>query len=135
MTQTKVNADSMNGNSVDVRITLNPSQATTTLNLSASTVSDAATGCTSIFEKFFSNGVMAVALGQKGSFGMSVQIAARLDADLDTDNLVFYSYDREANVYKKIASPNYSVDQNGFVHFTTTMADNIIISDGELVKK
>ena len=130
----RLRADSMNGASVDVRITLDPARSTRALNLSASTANQAARNTVAIFKKFFDNDVMVVSLGQQGSFGQSVEIAAKLAPGLDTSNLVFYSYNAETNRYTRIAT-SYWVDRNGYVHFTTTLAGDIIISDGNLVKK
>ncbi len=77
---------------------------------------------------------MTVALGQQGSFGMPVEIAAKLDPTLSTDNLVFYSYDSATNTYRQIEAPKYRIDANGYVHFTTSQGGSIIISDGPLSK-
>ena len=130
----RLRADSMNGASVDVRITLDPARSTRALNLSASTSNQAARNTVAIFKRYFDNDVMVVSLGQQGSFGQSVEIAAKLAPGLDTSNLVFYSYNAETNRYTRIAT-SYWVDKNGYVHFTTTLAGDIIISDGNLVKK
>ncbi len=130
-----VYADSMNGSAVDVRITFNPAQATSALNLSASTRSLAAVSTTARFEQYYSNNVMTVALGQQDSFGMPVEVAARLQTGLNTANLVFYAYDRRSNTYSPITNPAYWVDENGYVHFTTTLGGIIVISNGELSRK
>ncbi|MCL2035720.1 MAG: hypothetical protein FWG94_13475, partial [Oscillospiraceae bacterium] len=132
----RLQADSMTANnrSVDVRITLNPAQSTQDLNLSASTTNAGATRTTNTFTRFFSNNVMTVSLGQQGSFGQTVTIAARLNPGLNTDNLAFYVYDRTANTFQRIQSPNDRVDANGYVHFDTAMGGEIVISDGVLSK-
>lgn len=132
----KLQADSMaaNGTTVDVRITLDPSLASKDLNLSASTSNSQAKATTNFFEKHFSNDLMTVSLGQQGSFGQPVSIAAKLDPKLNTENLVFYSYNKETNTYSRIPAPKYWVDKNGYVHFTTQLGGSIIISDGKLTK-
>jgi hypothetical protein len=56
-------------------------------------------------------------------------------ASLKTNNLYFYSYDKATNIYKRILPGEYRIDANGYVHFTTTQAGDIIISDGPLAKK
>ena len=81
------------------------------------------------------NNVMTISLGQQGSFGQSVRIAAKIDPKLNTKNLVFYAYNKTTNSYTLIAEPSYWVDPNGYVHFTTTLAGNIVISDGALKSK
>ncbi|MCL2056681.1 MAG: hypothetical protein FWH02_05620 [Oscillospiraceae bacterium] len=133
----KLQADSMSsdGKSVDVRISLDPTAAKTALNLSASTTNTAATQTTRTFTKFFENDVMTVALGQKAGFGQQVRIAAKLDPKLKTDNLVFYIFDPVNNNFQRIPEPKYYVDKNGYVHFTTSLSGNIVISDGPLTKK
>lgn len=130
-------ADSMtqDGKSVDVRITLDPALATQNLNLSASTSNNQSKATTNFFKKYFSNNVMTVSLGQQGSFGQSVEIAAKITPDLDTNNLVFYTYDKTSNTYVRIQDSNHWVDKNGYVHFTTSVGGNIVISSGSLVKK
>ncbi|MCL2034446.1 MAG: hypothetical protein FWG94_06905 [Oscillospiraceae bacterium] len=137
MDSIRLQADSMTANNraVDVRITLDPAQSTQDLNLSASTTNAQATRTTNTFTRFFSNDVMTVSLGQQGDFGQTVTIAARLNPELNTDNLTFYAYDRETNTYKQIREPNYRIDSNGYVHFQTTLAGDIVISDGVLSRR
>jgi uncharacterized protein YkwD len=124
-----------NGKGVDVRIALDPAKSTKDLNLSASTWSARAISTKTFYQKYYKNSLMVASLGQQGSFGQSVKIAVKLDATLKKDNLKFYSYDKAANTYKQILTPNYTVDTNGYVHFTTELAGDIIICDGVLAKK
>ncbi|MCL2035573.1 MAG: hypothetical protein FWG94_12720 [Oscillospiraceae bacterium] len=135
MESLRLQADSMNENSVDVRITVDPEKSTQDLYLSASTSNSQVTRTTNTFAKFFSNDIMTVSLGQEGTFGQDVRIAAKLNPKLNTDNLVFYTYDRETNTYRRILEPNYRIDANGYVHFDTVLAGDIIISDGVLAKR
>lgn len=132
----KVYADTLtaDGKAVDVRLTLNPSAAKTDLNLSASTSNSNATACKDLFGRWFNNRVSVVSLGQKGSFGQTVRIAAKLDSGLDPENLVFYSYDNGKNSYSQIKNSEYRVDTGGYVHFNTELAGDIVISDGALAK-
>jgi hypothetical protein len=71
----------------------------------------------------------------QGSWGQPVEVAAKLDSALATTNLVFYSYNKAANTYTRIVKPGYWVDKNGYVHFTTEVAGDIIISEGALVRR
>ena len=88
------------------------------------------------FEKWFSNKLRIVHLSHTGSFGQAVEIAAKVDlTDMDTDNLYFYSYDKSANSYKRIEKPAYWIDKNGYLHFTTGLAGDIIVSEGPLKKR
>ena len=131
----KFNADSTNGNSVDVRITVDPSKATKNVNLSASKISSHSVNTESFFERWFNNNVSVISLSQQGDFGMSVEIAAKVDPVLDTKALHFYSYDAKSNTCKQIPEPNYWIDKNGYVHFTVTLAGDIIITDKPFTKK
>lgn len=131
-------ADSMSedGRSVDVRITLDPAGSTKDLNLSASTTNAAAKAAKSTFENWFNNKVQAISCAQQGSFGQPVEIAAKFDlTGMDTKNLRFYSYDKTTNTYREIPNTAYWIDSNGYLHFTTELAGDIIISDGVLERK
>jgi len=131
-------ADSMSedGGSVDVRITLDPAGSTKDLNLSASTTNAAAKAAKSTFENWFNNKVQAISCAQQGSFGQPVEIAAKFDlTGMDTKNLRFYSYDKTTNTYREIPNTAYWIDSNGYLHFTTELAGDIIISDGVLERK
>jgi len=133
----KLNADSMtdDGKAVDVRITVDPGKATKDVNLSASTISARAKNTETFFEKYYNNNVSVVSLAQQDGFGMSVEIAAKIDSGLNTQTLLFYSYDKVTNTYKQIVAPGYWIDKNGYLHFTTELAGEIIISDGVLERK
>ena len=133
----RLQADSMTADNraVDVRITLDPAQSTQDLNLSASTTNTQATRTKNTFTRFFNNDVMVVSLGQQGGFGQQVRIAARLDSNLNTENLVIYAYDRATNSYRQIREPNIRLDANGYIHFDTTLGGDIMISDGPLARK
>ncbi|MDL2233363.1 hypothetical protein LJC63_07260 [Ruminococcaceae bacterium OttesenSCG-928-L11] len=136
-TPTKLQADSLSADGkIETRITLDPSLATSAINLSASTDSKEAKQTNAIFTKFFANENLSVlSLGQKGSFGQPVAIATKLDiTKLNVETLEFYSYDLATNTYKRIET-TYTVDANGYVHFTTQLAGEIVISDKPLVKK
>lgn len=134
-TQLTVYADSIKDKSVDVRITFSPVLATKGLNLSGSTVNDAAKATTALFGKYFTNKIITVALEQQGDFGMLVEIAVKLNPEVEPTNLVFYSYNKATNTYIQVANPRYWVDKNNYVHFNTNLAGHIIISDGALLKR
>ena len=87
------------------------------------------------FENYYNNVIATVSFAQNGTFGMPVEVAMR--ADLSTQNaksLYFYAYNREANKYYPIQTA-YHVDAHNFLHFTTTLAGDIIITDGPLANK
>jgi len=121
----------------EVRITIsNPSSINRDLKVSAYTTGSKVSSITNKFTKYFSNKVSVVHFDQTGSWGQEIRVAAKLDLKgMDTDNLVFYTYDSATNTYQRITAPNYSIDSNGFVHFSTSYAGSIVVSDGPLVKK
>jgi len=130
-------ADSMDvtNSEVDVSITLDPSKSTKELNLSASTGNEKAVKTANMFKKYFQNDLKVVSFEQQGSFGQDVQVKVKLDPNLNTENLKFYAYDEVTNTYKLISSPDYWVDDEGYLRFKTDFAGDIIISDGPLTKK
>jgi len=131
------NADSViPGKDVDVRVGINPALATKGMYFAASSNDAKSTKIKTLFEKYFSNEISAVVtLSQTGSFGQPAIICVKIDTDTNAADLAFYSYNAENNSYRAISQPNAWIDKNGYVHFTTTYADNIVISDGALAKK
>jgi len=88
------------------------------------------------FEKWFGNKLRVIHFDQQEDFGQPVRIAALVDlTGMDTNNLCFYSYDNKANSYKRIENSTYWIDKNGYLHFTTPYAGDIIISEGLLERK
>ena len=131
----KLAADSTNAfGNVDVCITLDPTKATKDINLSASTTSDRAKSIKSTFEKWFNNNISVISFAQQGDFGMEVEIAAKIDSTLGVNPLYFYAYDSASNTYKQF-TPQYWTDENGYLHFNTTQAGDIVITDKPLEKK
>jgi len=133
----RVNADSLNAaaKGIDTRISFDPGNATKTISLAASTYSDRAKATAAFFGRHFSNELSVVNFAQQGDFGMRVSVAARINPNLDTDSLVFYSYDRGTNKYQQIKDISYRADSKGFVHFSTSLAGDIVITDKPLARK
>ena len=128
-----IQAYSVNANNmVDVRITLNPAESTKGINLSGSTLHHRAVSTRELFEMHYTNNLMVIALSQPDDFGQTVRIAARLIPGLGIRDLHFYSYDMHTNMFRQIYYADYHVDSNGFVHFNTVLAGDIVISDGAL---
>ena len=124
------------GNVVQAQITVDPAAAA---NLTASNISLGMktnyNPTKQAFEKFFNNKVSVLALDQKGSFGMEVKLAAKLDiTGMNTTTLQAYSYNPETNTYYAI-SAKPTVDANGYVHLTTSAAGHIVITDSPLTLK
>jgi len=89
-----------------------------------------------IFDRFYSNNVRVVHFDHSGAWGQTVRVAARVEfAGMRTNNLHFYSYNRETNTFSRINNPNYRIDGNGFLHFNTHLGDSIVISEGPLVRR
>lgn len=121
---------------MEALISLDPAKVTGELNLSAFTTNSAAKACETFFEKWFKNDVSVVSLGQQGSFGQPMEIAVKLNlTGMNTKNLEFYSYDKATNTYRRIEKPADWIDKNGYLHFTTELAGDIIISEEMLEKK
>jgi hypothetical protein len=132
-------ADTMSGKSVVGRLTINPaSAASLTGDISLGVYVDSSrTGATkNLFGQWFSNRVEVVSLAQKAAFGMRVRIAAKVNlSGLNTDSLRFYSYDKATNRYNAIASPSYSIDSVGYLHFYTSAAGEIVVTDRALARR
>lgn len=134
---TPVNFDSTADNAVQVRIGISrPGMFTTDLMAGGSVKGPIPDSRKAMFEKWFENKIQIIHLEQPVSFGRSVEIAAKTDlAGVDIKNIVFYSYNAETHSCIKIQNPNAWKDANGYLHFTSTLAGDIVVSDGELVKK
>jgi hypothetical protein len=88
------------------------------------------------FQRWYANKMKFIHLAQPSSFGATVRIAAKVDlSGLDTDSLVFYSYDEAEHVITRLVNPQYSIDANGYLRFTTKYAGEIVITDQLLEAK
>lgn len=126
--------DTMDGNAVQLRVYVkNPAAVTADLLVSGYVRGAEVQGTTALFEKYFSNKVSTVHLDQTGDWGQPVALAARVDlSGMDVSKLMLYSYDKATNTYRRIEKPAYWIDKNGYLHFTTPYAGDIIISEGPL---
>ena len=114
---------------LDVRISLNPAAGTKDINVAASTTSATAQRTLNRFQRHHEGPMMVVSMEQQGNFGMEVRVTTRFDTNLNADNLFFYSFNAETNTFTRFTPTNFRVDENGFLHFTTTLAGCIIISN------
>lgn len=134
-----IQVDKTSGKTVVSRWYIDPAKAanlTGKLNLDVKVDAKSVAATINTFGKYFSNDVAVVGLGQKGSFGMSMDLAVKVDlSGLDTSKLTFYTYDKATGVYAPIAAPAYFVDKNGYLHFTTSVGGDIVITDSPLTKK
>ena len=85
--------------------------------------------------KIYNNKVFAVHFEQSGKWNQEVEVSVKLgDTKLNTKSLYFYAYDAKTNTYKRF-EPKYWIDKNGYLHFNTEFAGDIIITDSPLTKK
>jgi hypothetical protein len=131
------NHSTVENNAVIARISINnPTLFTKDTMLSAWVKGTAVDRTTAFFGRWFSNQIRVIAFNQQADWEQPVQVAARVDlTGMNTANLVFYSYNQATNSFRRIAAPEYRIDANGFLHFTTPFAGSIVISDGVLVRK
>jgi hypothetical protein len=87
------------------------------------------------FKQTYSNNIMVVNHGQRCSSEQPVTITAKIDTELNTENLVFYTFDRETNTVRRTARVNYIIGSDGYIRFDTKLADDIIITDKPLTRK
>lgn len=88
------------------------------------------------FDKWYKNDVAVIQLAQSGALPATARVAAK-PADLkglDTDSLLFYTYNPSTKKVKLLENTNYKVDKSGFVHFDTNRGDYIIVTDAKLAK-
>lgn len=118
------------------RFILNPSEATDTVSLWAATDNPGAVNTETKLKRWFQNKFIVLSTKQKNNFGMPVNICVKPNlAGYNTTKLYFYYYDLKANTYKQIENPAYRMDANGYLHFTTQLGGEIVISEGQLKLK
>lgn len=129
-------ADQTEKGKIVFRMTLNPAKADAKVKAIQTGAKLEDKKAQEKFEKYFSNEMRFIQLNQKGSYGMEIKAAAKLDLKgMDTKNLYFYSYDAATNRYSRIQNPRYYVDRNGYLHFATTEGGTIIISEKPLARR
>ncbi len=106
------------------------------IKLGVSTSSKTALSVEKLFHKYFKNDIEVLTLSHNGGFGMSVRVAVKADlSGMNKNTLKFYSYNRAKNTYYQLTNVNYKIDSHGFVHFTTSVGGDIIITDAPLTSK
>jgi hypothetical protein len=84
---------------------------------------------TQAITRAFTNNVAVLNFGHNDRFGTRLTVSAQLDLSrLNTASLMFYVFDPVANTLSLIRT-EYTVDENGFVHFTTPVGMNIVVTD------
>lgn len=130
-----IHSDVMKGNAVESRLYIDPAKATLTTDLNLG-VSLENKPVTDLFGKYFDNEIAIVKFEQVGTFGMPVNVAVKLDlSKLNTQTLKFYNYNPKTNTYAEMTAPAYYIDTAGYLHFTTTLGNNVLITDKALTRK
>lgn len=131
-TASRVDTLTPDGKSVQSRVYV-PAGAPDGMDLHVS-ISEAAT--LARFQKFYKNKMAVLRLMQEGDLGAEVEVATRasLVKGMDTQNLVFYSYEAGKNSFTRIQEPKYSVDKAGYLHFSTSAGGYVVIAEGEFKK-
>jgi hypothetical protein len=122
---------------VESRVTIDPKKSTKDISLLSSTTisSENCKNVTALMNRFYSNQVSVIRLDQKGSYGQTVTVYAKLDnARLNTTALRFYSYDSAANKLDAITT-GYRVSDDGYVTFNTTVGNYVIVTDSAMRQK
>ena len=121
---------------IETRLYVYPARATKAFSAVARLDDATVSGVRSTFGNWFKNRVAVIWLGQSDGYGMSVQVATKLNlSGMDTTKLYFYTYSSSTNSYAPIASPSYWIDGSGYLHFTTTVGNYVIVSEGALTSK
>lgn len=131
-------ADSAANGNVMVRIYINAANAQSSKEkiLLAGEVSGRSVEATQNKFVNFDNKMAVVSMAQQKAFPTSTEIAAKVDlTGLNTKTLHFYSYDKASDLYYPITAPSYCIDKSGYLHFTTTRAGDIVITDKPLALK
>lgn len=133
-----ITADTTLNNKIVGRIYLNPQdmeKITSDFKLFISPDSDSVKFVKNKF-RFFKNEMVFVHMEQKGDLGFNMNVAVKVDlSKLNKDNLIFYAYNAETNTYKQLKDNEYFIDSNGFLHFTTNIGGDIVITDSPLELK
>ena len=130
-----ISADTMDGKKVLARLTFDPSQYKGKEDIILS-VRGESKATEALLGKYFDNNIRTIVFGQKGDFGVTVRARVKMDlTGLDLNNLILYSYDNAANTYAALKDSDYVIDKNGYLHFTTTRGNTILVTDRPLRRK
>lgn len=133
----QLNCDIMSGKTTTGRLTINPALAsnlTDDINVGVF-VDDASVGAIrDKFDKWYSNNTQVVSMGQKGSYGMTVNVSAKVDFSGDHSKIRLYSFDAQTNKFKELTDSGVKIDNSGYIQFKTTVGNEIIISEGALTR-
>jgi hypothetical protein len=134
-TPVRVHADTTfpdNPRFVDVRVTFDPAKAQKAIDVSASTTSPQANSVRRLLDNYYDNMLKVIEFKQQSDFGMPMEIAVYVGEVENPEDLELYHYDRGANVKTRLTDVDYWIDSRGYIHFITSRAGYIVISDGTL---
>jgi hypothetical protein len=127
---------------VQVQLTFpEPTKFTTGMQVSGWVKGSVADSRRAFFEKWYGNELRMIHLEHSGSFGQSVEVAAKVDlTGMDKDNLYIYRYHKTANSYSLICKPGqnpaeYWIDANGYLRFSTDKGGDFVVSENVLARK
>jgi hypothetical protein len=126
-----------NNTKTESRVTIDPKASTKTVSLLSSTTisSDNCRNVTALMNRYYSNQVSVIRLDQKGAYGQTAAVYAKLDnASLYTAPLRFYTYDSATNRLDAF-NTSYSVSRDGYITFTTAVGNYIVVSNGALKRR
>lgn len=130
--QLSVYVDTIVNNVIVSRMYIDPAAYTLSTDLKTSIITNVPT-VKGHFNKYFKNKLQVVGFTQQGSLGTNIAAAVKLDfSGMDTSKLILYSYDVVQNRYSILSDQTYFIDVNGYLHFTTSEGNYIIISEGQL---
>ena len=130
--QLSVYADTIVNNVIVSRMYIDPATYTLSTDLKTSVITNVPT-VKAHFNKYFKNKLQVVGFTQQGSLGTNIAAAVKLDFNgMDTSKIVLYSYDAVQNRYSILSDQTYFIDVNGYLHFTTSEGNYIIVSEGQL---
>ena len=130
--QLSVYADTIVNNVIVSRMYVDPATYTLPTDLKTNIITNVPT-VKAHFNKYFKNKLQVVGFTQQGSLGTNIAAAVKLDFNgMDTSRLILYGYDAVQNRYSILSDQTYFIDVNGYLHFTTSEGDYIIVSEGQL---
>lgn len=130
--QLSVYADTIVNNVIVSRMYIDPATYTLSTDLKTSVITNVPT-VKAHFNKYFKNKLQVVGFTQQGPLGTNIAAAVKLDFNgMDTSKLILYSYDAVQNRYSILSDQTYFIDVNGYLHFTTSEGNYIIVSEGQL---
>lgn len=106
------------------------------VKLGGSLNSERANRTRALFLKYYENKIAVISLEQLGDYGKTVHVTARANlSGMNKKTLKFYSYDPDTGKFIPLdPQPIYYTD-NGYLHFDTYLAGDIIITDSPLQRK